>query len=735
MGWIDQQLKNRAKADQEAFCQAFEGMAGVVMDRIPGDPDDVRQAQNAIEDILKYFGHSAIELPENITDLNDQLDYLLRPTGIMWRMVRLEKGWQKDSVGPLLAQTTDGRPMALLPDKLGGYYYFDRSQGKRIHFSEKHAGEFTNEALCFYRPLPLRKLGVKDLLLFIVQALNVADLIYIVLATLAVTLVGLVMPYVNNILFSTVLESGQVSLLLAALNLLVGTTIVNVILSIVKSLVMSRIQTKMSLAVEAASMMRVLSLPASFFRDYSSGELSSRVQTINSLCSMLVEAALGTGLSSIFSIGYIAQVFRYAPALVIPALSIVLLTFIVTVAATFYQMHIAKALMEASAVEGGRIYSLFSAVQKIKLSGAERRSFAQWASSYIDLAKLKYRPPFLLQISGVITLSISLVGTVFLYYSAVKSGVSPSDYMSFTVAYGLFSGAFVALSANASTVARIKSTFEMSKPLLLTAPETLPDKKILSRISGNVEISNVSFRYTEDMPYVLDNLSLRVRAGQYLAIVGPTGCGKSTLVRLLLGFETPEKGAVYYDGYDISTVDVASLRRNIGCVIQNGKLFQGSIFSNIVVTAPWLGLKEAEEAAELAGIAEDIRQMPMGMHTIISEGSGGISGGQKQRLLIARAVAPKPRLLILDEATSALDNITQKRVSDALAALRCTRIVIAHRLSTIKQCDRIIVLNQGGIAEDGTYDELIAKKGFFAELVARQQVNTQASDGQPVEQG
>ncbi|NLV98255.1 MAG: ATP-binding cassette domain-containing protein, partial [Clostridiaceae bacterium] len=699
MGWIDQQLKNRAKADQEAFCQAFEGMAGVVMDRIPGDPDDVRQAQNAIEDILKYFGHSAIELPENITDLNDQLDYLLRPTGIMWRMVRLEKGWQKDSVGPLLAQTTDGRPMALLPDKLGGYYYFDRSQGKRIHFSEKYAGEFTNEALCFYRPLPLRKLGVKDLLLFIVQALNVADLIYIVLATLAVTLVGLVMPYVNNILFSTVLESGQVSLLLAALNLLVGTTIVNVILSIVKSLVMSRIQTKMSLAVEAASMMRVLSLPASFFRDYSSGELSSRVQTINSLCSMLVEAALGTGLSSIFSIGYIAQVFRYAPALVIPALSIVLLTFIVTVAATFYQMHIAKALMEASAVEGGRIYSLFSAVQKIKLSGAERRSFAQWASSYIDLAKLKYRPPFLLQISGVITLSISLVGTVFLYYSAVKSGVSPSDYMSFTVAYGLFSGAFVALSANASTVARIKSTFEMSKPLLLTAPETLPDKKILSRISGNVEISNVSFRYTEDMPYVLDNLSLRVRAGQYLAIVGPTGCGKSTLVRLLLGFETPEKGAVYYDGYDISTVDVASLRRNIGCVIQNGKLFQGSIFSNIVVTAPWLGLKEAEEAAELAGIAEDIRQMPMGMHTIISEGSGGISGGQKQRLLIARAVAPKPRLLILDEATSALDNITQKRVSDALAALRCTRIVIAHRLSTIKQCDRIIVLNQGGIAE------------------------------------
>ncbi len=735
MGWIDQQLKNRAKADQEAFRQAFDGMAGIVMDKTPGEPDENRQTKNAIDDILKFFGFTAEELPENITDLNDQLDYLLRPTGIMRRMVRLEKGWQKDSVEPLLAQTAEGMPLALLPDRLGGYYYIDPSQGKRIHISAKRAAGLAEEALCFYRPLPLKKLSIKELIFFIIRTLNAADIIYIVLATLAVTLVSLILPYVNNILFSTVLESGDYSLLLAAVNLLLGATIVRVILGIVRNMVMSRIQTKMSLAVEAASMMRVLSLPASFFRHYASGELASRVQTINSLCSMLVDAVLGTGLSSIFSFTYISQIFRYAPALVIPALFIILLTFAVTVAAVFFQMHIAKAQMEAAAVEGGRIYSLFSAVQKIKLSGAERRTFAQWASSYIDLAKLKYRPPFFLQITGVITLAVSLIGTIALYYSAVNSGVSPSDYMAFTAAYGLFSGAFVALAGNASTVARIKSTLEITEPILQAIPEIRPDKKILPRISGNVEISNVSFRYTEDMPYVLDNLSLRVRAGQYLAIVGPTGCGKSTLVRLLLGFEKPEKGAVYYDGHDISTVDIGSLRRNIGCVIQNGKLFQGSIFSNIVVTAPWLGLKEAEEAAELAGMAEDISLMPMGMHTIISEGSGGISGGQKQRLLIARAVAPKPRLLILDEATSALDNITQKRVSDALAALRCTRIVIAHRLSTIKQCDRIIVLDRGGIIEDGSYDELIANKGFFAELVARQQITTDDSDSRTVEKG
>ncbi len=722
MSWIDQQLRNRAKVDQEAFRLAFEGMAGIVMDKIPGEPDEARQARTAMEEILKFFGFTADELPEDIADFNDQLDYLLRPTGIMRRMVRLEKGWQKDSVGPLLAETADGRPLALLPDRLGGYYYFDRNQGKRVHLNKKRATELKGEALCFYRPLALKKLSIKDLVWFIIRTLNAADILHIVLATLAVTLVSLILPYTNDILFSTVLESGQVSLLLAAFNLLVGALLARVILAIVKNLIMSRIQTKMSLAVEAASMMRVLSLPATFFRRYASGELASRVQTINSLCFMLVDAVLGTGLTSLFSLTYMAQVFRYAPALVIPALSIILLTFAVTVGAVFFQMRIAKAQMEAAAVEGGRIYALFSAVQKIKLSGAERRSFAQWASSYTDMARLSYRPPFFLQITGVITLSVSLIGTIVLYYSAVTSGVGPSDYMAFTAAYGLFSGAFIALAGNASTVARIKSTLEIAEPILKALPETRPDKKILPHISGNLEVSNISFRYTEDMPYVLDNLSLKIRAGQYLAIVGPTGCGKSTLVRLLLGFETPEKGAIYYDGHDISMVDLGSLRRNIGCVIQNGKLFQGSIYSNIVVTAPWLGLKEAEEAAELAGMTEDIQQMPMGMHTIISEGSGGISGGQKQRLLIARAVAPKPRLLILDEATSALDNITQKRVSDALAALRCTRIVIAHRLSTIKQCDRIIVLDQGGIAEDGTYEELIARKGFFAELVARQQI-------------
>ena len=257
-------------------------------------------------------------------------------------------------------------------------------------------------------------------------------------------------------------------------------------------------------------------------------------------------------------------------------------------------------------------------------------------------------------------------------------------------------------------------------------PEVTEDKAAVTKVSGSIEMNHVSFRYDENTPWVLEDLSLKIHAGEYVAIVGRTGCGKSTLMRLLLGFEKPEKGAIYYDGKDIESLDLGSLRRRIGTVMQQSGLFQGDIYSNIVLTAPGLSIDEAWDAAEKAGIADDIRAMPMGMYTMVSEGGGGISGGQKQRLMIARAIAPKPKLLFFDEATSALDNKTQKQVSEALDAMGCTRVVIAHRLSTIRHCDRILVLDGGTIVEDGSYDALIEKGGFFADLVARQRVDAEA---------
>ncbi len=285
-------------------------------------------------------------------------------------------------------------------------------------------------------------------------------------------------------------------------------------------------------------------------------------------------------------------------------------------------------------------------------------------------------------------------------------------------------GAFTAISGIALSAAEIQPILEMAEPFLKTEPETTQGKEIVTSLSGGFELNHVSFRYSENSPYILDDLSLKIRRGEYVAVVGKTGCGKSTLVRLLLGFEKPEKGAIYYDNKDMNSLDLPSLRRKIGTVMQDAGLFQGDIYSNIVITAPQLTLDDAWEAAEKAGIADDIRAMPMGMNTLISEGQGGISGGQRQRIMIARAIAPKPNLLIFDEATSALDNKTQKQVSEALDSMGCTRLVIAHRLSTIRHCDRILVLDGGRIIEDGSYDELIEKGGFFAELVERQRLDT-----------
>ena len=517
--------------------------------------------------------------------------------------------------------------------------------------------------------------------------------------------------------------SGNVRLLVALAVFMVSVSVSAMLITAVKGMITARIDTKLSVSVEAATMMRVMSLPADFFKEYSSGDLASRAMQINALCNMLVSTVLTTGLTSVFSLIYISQIFIYAPALVVPALLIILVTLVFSVVSSMLQMRHGKREMELDGKESGMTYSLISGVQKIKLAGAEKRAFARWGNLYARKAKLEYDPPMFLKINSVISLAISLVGTLVMYASAVGSGVSVADYYAFSTAYGMVSGAFSSLAGIALTVAQIKPILEIVKPFFDTVPEIAEEKQVLTRLSGGIELNNVSFRYNENMPLVVDDLSLKIRPGQYVAIVGKTGCGKSTLMRLLLGFEKPQKGAIYYDGRDIERIDLKSLRRRIGVVIQNGKLFQGDIYSNIVISAPWLTVKDAWEAAELAGIADDIRKMPMGMNTLISEGSGGISGGQRQRLMIARAIAPKPKILMFDEATSALDNLTQKKVSESLDSLKCTRIVIAHRLSTIKQCDRILVLDRGKIVEDGSYNSLIEKGGYFAELVARQRLD------------
>ena len=727
MGWFDEQIKQRKKADDEMFSEAFVGIADAVLGSkmSAAFSTDEAKAQGAIEEILKFYKVKPREIPDTVKGLNDRLEFLLRPHGIMRRNVNLDKGWYKDGIGAVLGtRKDDGSVVAFIPKGLSGYVYFDAATGKWVRLNKKTEALFEDEGICFYKPFPLKKLTIATLMRYIVDTLSTADFILVILATLAVSAIGLLSPKLNNLLMGTVVESENIRLLIGITIFMISVTISSLLIRAVKTLVMSRINTKMELSVQAATMMRVMSLPADFFKKYSAGELSSRAQYIQSLCSMLASTVLNTGLTSIFSLMYISQIFAYAPALVVPALIIIVVTILFSLITTFAQMKYSKKQMELSAEESGMSYALITGVQKIKLSGAEKRAYARWSNLYAKQVQVTYNPPMFLRANAAFSSIISLTGMLVMYFMAVQSGVSVADYYAFNTAYGMVSGAFTSLAGIATTVAQFKPILEMAKPIMETVPEVSEGKMVIDRLSGGIELNNVSFRYNENMPLVVDNLSLKIRPGQYVAIVGSTGCGKSTLMRIMLGFEKPGKGAVYYDGKDLSGIDLKSLRRKIGVVMQNGKLFQGDVFSNITISAPQLSMDEAWAAAEMAGIADDIRRMPMGMHTIISEGSGGISGGQRQRLMIARAIAPKPKILMFDEATSALDNLTQKIVSDSLDKLKCTRIVIAHRLSTIRQCDRIIYLEKGKIVEDGTYDELIAKNGKFAELVERQRLDT-----------
>ena len=726
MSWFDEQLRSRKESDDRGLDDSIQSIAGAIMGKTLTEAlSKGERAQTAVEEILKYYRFKPRELPDTVRkdSLEKQLEYRLRPFGIMYRTVILDEGWYRRTTGPMIGTMAEsGDAVVLLPGKIYGYYFFDPKTGKKRALDKKTEKLFDKEAISFYKPLPQKALSMFDLLRYVSGQCTTWDKLLYMSCIGFSAILGLLTPMFSKWLFGDVLDSGSGRMLLALALFMISFSIGQAFFSVFQRLFNARINTKQNVAVEAAVMNRIMSLPVTFFREYSAGDLQKRAGYVKELAALLLSSIGSTGLTSVFSLIYLGQIFSFAPTLVLPSVLITVASLALTLTTTFFQSKINKERMETAAKTSGLTYSIITGIQKIKLAGAEKRLFARWANQYSKEAVLEYNPPLFLKLSSTISLAISLFGTLFLYSYAISGGGSVSDYYAFTSAFGMVSAAFASVASIAESLASVKPTLEMAKPIMEAVPETSDDKEIVTDIRGNIELSNVSFRYSEEMPWVLDNLSLKVRSGEYLAIVGSTGCGKSTLLRILLGFETPQRGYVHYDRKDITRVDLKSLRRKIGVVMQDGKLIWGDIYSNIVVSAPHLTLNEAWEAAEIASVADDIRAMPMGMSTMIAEGQGGISGGQRQRLLIARAVASKPKVLMFDEATSALDNLTQKKVSEAIDKMKCTRIVIAHRLSTIRHCDRIIVLDKGKIVEEGKYEALIEKNGFFAELVARQRL-------------
>ncbi len=723
MGWFDEQVRQRKRIDEELFQGAYENISRKISGKRESDGTRKGSIRSAIDDVFDYYHYNKVEIPSNIEDPIEQIEYATGTVGLMKAGIKLGGSWFTDCFGPIICFfKEDNLPIALFPRGFASYYYYDPASGKKVKVRKKDLGRFSEDAIGFYEPLPLKQLGISDLITYMQSRLSYSDYAYLIAVSIVLVGISMILPAATEVMTGDVVSNSNYTMF-SLLVIVIATAIVaDGLFKAVKNLIAAKMRWKVTIPVEQAVMQRILTLPVPFFRQHSAGELSNRAESVNEICQILIDDVVVLGISSILSLTLVGQISFFVEELVVPSLAVIGLTVLLSIITTLMQMSITKKRMKLVAEESGLTYSIITGIQKIKLAGAEKRIFAKWANHFAEGAALLYNPPFLIKISGVVTSAISLIGTVVIYAIAIKNGVRTSEYFAFAVAYTEVFAAFTQLSAASLSIARIKPVLEMAEPILKTEPEKTLKKDLVTRLNGSIELNGVYFRYSEQSPYILNNFSLKIRAGEYVAIVGKTGCGKSTLVRLLLGFEKPEKGIVFYDGKDIERIDLKSLRRKIGSVIQDGRLTYGDIFENISIASDKLTMDEAWEAAEMAGIADDIRAMPMGMHTIISEGQGGISGGQRQRLLIARAVASKPRVLIFDEATSALDNITQKQISQALDSLKCTRIVIAHRLSTIKNCDRILVLDGGRIIEEGKYDSLIEKNGYFAELVKRQQL-------------
>ena len=725
MGIFEEHLRERLKRDDAELSHSIDD----VIDSLRGksryhvDGTSMENLRHELELICQFY---KVEIPSEFhdtKDVNEFIDYMTHPSGIMHRRVMLEGNWWKDCDGALLAVTKDkGEFCALLPRKTGGYSFWNTSSGAREKLTSKHKDMFEKEALCFYEPLPEEVKNGKQLLFFLFKHIAIFDYAIVLLATLLATLLGMMTPYISGIIFSRLIPSGKTDIVFTTAILLLITVLAAYIMSVVRTGTLERIKNRMENVVQNALMSKLMHLPPRFFQRKSAGGLATIITYLDRLPMVIADVLLGPCITAVFSFAYVIQIGVLAPSLALPAFVTLIVQALIIIFSIKQKLRLTREELNANMEVKGITYSAISGIQRIKLSGSEKRIVSRWAKAYKNRAKAAYKVYFPSTMQNELVVAAALAGTLWVYFSGASRGIELSQFVVFLSAFSIATNNITSLSECAQHLPFLKPSLKLIEPILSEAPETSAGKMVVGRLSGAIEMSHVTFRYSEKSPVVLDDLNLKIKPREYIAIVGRSGCGKSTLMRLLMGFEKPESGMVMYDQKDLAELDPASLRRNIGVVLQNGKLFAGSIFSNITISAPWLTLKEAWEAAEMAGMADDIRNMPMGMHTLISEGSGGISGGQKQRLMIARAIAPKPKILMFDEATSALDNITQKKVSDTLDTLNCTRVVIAHRLSTIRNCDRILVMDKGKIAEDGSYDELIAKNGLFAELVERQRL-------------
>jgi ATP-binding cassette subfamily C protein len=727
-----ERLRDRVRQESAYLQSAVRSLAGVLTPTAPADMA-VRRGSSPVLAAFRRVAHSlgiAVTVPPPLPDgapptsAGDELGTLVEASRIRRRLVALKGEWWTNPVEPLLAFRQEGGvPLAILPGP-GGYVVHEAGSSVQHQLTPQEAQQLQPFAYTFYRSFADLKVSLFEMMKFGSRGLY-RDYLLVILMGTVVGLLGMVMPLATGMLFDSVIPAGDREQLGQLAGALLAGAVATAMFRFTQGFAMLRAEGRMDVSIQAAVWDRLLRLPAGFFRKYTAGDLAMRANGINAIRRALSGTTLHSLFSAVFSLFNLGLLFFYSVKLAFVALALVLSAVLFTVVINFLILREQRHLAEISGRLSGMVFQFLSAVGKLRATGAETRAFHQWAAQYARQQRHEYRAQlaqgalmtFNAMFSPVANLALFAMVAFFL---ADEKSFTTGQFLAFNAAFGGLMGAMLGATAALSTVMNIVPIYERAKPILQTEPEITSSKGHPGQLTGDIEVSQVRFGYTPDAPPVLADVSLHIRPGEFIAIVGPSGSGKSTLLRLLLGFESPQSGSIYYDGQDMAGLDLGHLRRQLGVVLQNGQLMGGDLYSNIVGSAASLSVDDAWVAAEQAGVAADIRDMPMGMHTVIGDGGGTLSGGQRQRVLIARAIVRRPRIIFFDEATSALDNRTQAMVSESLEKLQATRVVIAHRLSTVVNADRIIVLERGAIVQSGTYAELMDAPGLFRELAARQ---------------
>lgn len=726
--WLEQQaeerIRRRLTSDQVLVGAAVRQLASVMpggsLEYVP--PAAQGQALLAACQLVGRAQGIAIRPAAAYDRSSEPLRAIAEASGFRARRVRLEGAWWRRDGGPLLAfRAGDGAPVALLPKGPGKYRLVDPGDPRPEPLRAALASTLSDEAWAFYKPFPDHPMGRNDLVAF-AAGLGTHDLWTILAMGLLGGFLSLVTPIATGFLVNDIIPAGARSELGDLALALLASSVASGAYQLVRSLAVLRLGGHLDSVIQAAVLDRLLNLPAPFFRRYATGDLANRALGINAIHKLLSGVAVSSLLGGLFSLFNLALLFYYDWMLALVALLLVAINSLVIAGVGFYEVALQRRVLQLQGRLAGQVFDLLSGIAKLRVAGAEARAFAQWASCFADQRRLGWTDGMVRTGMSAFNAFFSLATTFVIFGYVAWRGyedMNLGQFLSFFAAFGQLLGGLSSVSASCISLLQIGPILERARPILTEPTEQEDRRADPGALQGRVEFSHVSFRYRPDGPLVLDDVSFRADPGEFVAVVGPSGAGKSTLLRLLLGFEKPELGAIYYDGQDLKTLNVHAVRRQMGVVLQNGSLMAGSVFHNLVGSST-LTLDDAWAAAELAGLADDIRKLPMGMNTVVSEGGGTFSGGQRQRLMIARAIVARPRVLFFDEATSALDAEVQEQVSRGLESLQATRVVIAHRLSTIRAADRIYVLDHHRIQQVGTFEELVAVPGPFRELARRQ---------------